>query len=89
MKVLVAILVMMLGWSQYLLWISPEGLPKVSRLRTQLQQQTQANQQLQHRNDEILADIRDLRSGNQAIEERARHDLGMVKRGETFYQVVE
>jgi cell division protein FtsB len=46
------------------------------------------NHVLEQRNDAIRADINDLKSGNAAIEERARNDLGMVKKGETFYQVV-
>ena len=83
------VLVVLLAWSQYVLWFSPNGVRSVWRLRAELQQQTAENKRLMRRNQQVLADIHDLKSGNDAIEERARRDLGMVKRGESFYQEVK
>jgi cell division protein FtsB len=51
--------------------------------------QRQENARLQHRNDALSAEVEDLKSGEAAIEDRARSELGMIKPGETFYRVVE
>ena len=51
--------------------------------------QVEENAQLNERNQTLAAEVDDLKQGYEAIEERARHELGMIKEGETFYQVVE
>ncbi|GAL36371.1 cell division protein DivIC (FtsB) stabilizes FtsL against RasP cleavage [Vibrio maritimus] len=55
---------------------------------TEIQVQQQVNGNLQTRNDEMFAEIDDLRQGLDAIEERARHELGMIQQGETFYRII-
>lgn len=73
---------------QYELWIAPGGFFAIRRLRHNIALVKKTNQELQERNDALLADIKDLKHGNEAIEERAREELGMVKKDEVFYQVV-
>ena len=63
--------------------------PSVAALQQQVQQQTRENAGLQQRNDALAAEVEDLKSGEAAVEERARSELGMIKPGETFYRVVE
>lgn len=75
--------------AQYALWFSSGGIVQNWRLKTAILQLKQENATLLERNAELVADVNDLKQGNEAIEERARNDLGMIKKGETFYQVVK
>lgn len=65
------------------------GIREVRRLQQQVEEQKKENAALKKRNDALSAEVKDLKSGKEAIEERARFDLGLIKPGETFYQVVE
>ena len=65
------------------------GLPDSRALRDTVTAQRAENARLQQRNDALSAEVEDLKSGEAAVEERARSELGMVKPGETFYRVVE
>lgn len=89
MKVLVAVLLMLFALLQYRLWLSDGGLLKVWQLHQAVIRQQEENQQLLERNRALEAEVRDLKEGLAAIEERARSELGMIREGETFYQVVE
>ncbi len=73
---------------QYRLWVSPDGMREVWRLEKAIAAQSDENDQLTERNSTLAAEVRDLKEGRAAIEERARTDLGMVGANETFYQVV-
>jgi cell division protein FtsB len=73
---------------QYPLWFGSASVTEVMRLQHQVTEQTQHNLSLQERNQALEADVKNLKSGMDAIEERARLELGMVRPGETFYQVV-
>ncbi len=73
---------------QYPLWLGKGGWLKVWDLNRQVEAQKQTNQQTQTRNAVLDAEVRDLKQGTEAIEERARSELGMVKRGEVFFQIV-
>jgi cell division protein FtsB len=88
MKVLAAAIVMLLVLLQYRLWLGEGGLREVGRLRAEIESQRDVNQRLKERNRTLAAEVTDLKKGTVAIEERARTDLGMVGKGETFYQVV-
>ena len=88
MKILAATLVVVLALLQYRLWLGEGGMREVRRLRVEIQAQRDENQQLKERNRTLSAEVQDLKKGTVAIEERARTDLGMVGKGETFYQVV-
>jgi cell division protein FtsB len=73
---------------QYRLWISPNGMRDVWRTDEAIEAQTQENARLAQRNRTLAAEVRDLKEGRAAIEERARTDLGMIGANETFFQVV-
>ena len=79
----------LLAFFQYRLWVGEGGSRSVARLEQQVQQQTRENAGLQQRNDALAAEVEDLKSGEAAVEERARSELGMIKPGETSYRVVE
>jgi cell division protein FtsB len=71
------------------LWTGDWSMREVWRLRERVSEQKQENQKLKQRNEALSAEVQDLKNGNEAVEERARSELGLVKPGETFYQVVE
>lgn len=73
---------------QYVFWFGSGSVFSAWKLQHQIAHKAQANAKLKQRNDALHADIADLKRGNQAIEERARSEMGMVKKGETFYQIV-
>lgn len=74
---------------QYQFWIGNGGLVDAYSLQTRVQSQKVVNSKLTERNKALLGEVLDLKRGYDAIEERSRTDLGMVKAGETFYQVVD
>jgi len=73
---------------QYRLWLSDDGMRELSRLSAAVESQQAENAELEERNQQLVAEVQDLKSGMTAIEERARSELGMIGRNETFYQVV-
>ena len=89
MKILASILALLVVALQYPLWVGKGGWMRVWELERNLAQQHEGNARLKARNDALEAEVRDLKEGNEAIEERARLELGMIKRDETFYQVVK
>lgn len=86
---LLVVLVALFAALQYRLWFGEGGDLAVAALRDQVRLQTRDNAGLQQRNDALAAEVEDLKSGEEAVEERARSELGMIKPGETFYRVVE
>ena len=89
LRILVLILLVLLGWLQYRLWFGNGGEREVKTLQQEVQRQARDNEGLQQRNDALAAEVDDLKSGEAAVEERARNELGMIKPGETFYRVVD
>ena len=83
------ILVVILIALQLKLWVGGGGMAEVESLRVSVKKQTEDNAALQKRNEALGADVEDLKHGEQATEARARQELGLIKPGETFYQVVE
>ena len=73
---------------QYRLWMSHEGVQELGRLEKAVEDQRLENETLVSRNARLAAEVRDLKKGVTALEERARSDLGMIAGNETFYQVV-
>jgi cell division protein FtsB len=73
---------------QYRLWLSNDGVRELSRLSESVEHQQSDNAELEDRNEQLVAEVADLKAGMAAIEERARSELGMIGRNETFYQVV-
>jgi cell division protein FtsB len=88
MKWLAAALGLVVVLLQYRIWVSEDGVRELNRLETAVAAQRTENDQLGERNRQLAAEVRDLKSGMQALEERARSDLGMIAGNETFYQVV-
>jgi cell division protein FtsB len=87
MRALIVIFAVALLLLQFRLWISDDGMREVWQLESQVTAQTAANAALAERNDALEAEVIDLKQGLDAAEERARSELGMVKQGETFYQI--
>ncbi len=88
-RMVVLLLVLLLAYLQYQLWFADGGLPQALQLHREIDVLREENVKLRERNDALDAEVRDLQQGLDAIEERAREDLGMIKQGEIFYQVVE
>jgi len=88
MKVLVGLLVVLLVILQYRLWFGDGSLQEVWRLGKEARETKAELLRLQSRNQALEAEVADLKSGLEAIEERARAELGMVDSDETFYQFV-
>ena len=89
MKPIMIFLTVVLLLLQYRLWFSHDGLPSVMHLYRSVVLQEQRNIILEERNQVLAAEVQDLKSGLDAIEERARSELGMIKQGETFIQIIE
>ena len=81
------VLAVLIALLQYPLWLGKGGWVRVLDYERQLQAQRDVNQKLEERNAGLDAEVRDLKSGFEAIEERARYELGMIKGGEIFVQV--
>jgi cell division protein FtsB len=88
MRVLLAILLLVLVALQLKMWFGEGGYRDVQRLAQRVEQQARENETLAQRNRELQAEVEDLRQGLEAIEERARSELGLIKENEEFYQVV-
>lgn len=88
MRWIYLILVSLFLLLQYPLWLGKGGWLKVWDLDRQVEEQKQLNQKTQMRNAVLDAEVRDLKQGVEAIEERARSELGMVKQAEVFFQIV-
>ena len=80
------VLVALIALLQYPLWLGKGGWLRVWDYERQLQAQREVNQALEQRNAGLDAEVRDLKAGYEAIEERARYELGMIKEGEVFVQ---
>ena len=83
------VLVLLLGGLQYRLWVGDGSLAAASRLQQQIAEQQGENERLLERNRILEAEVLELKKGMETVEERARHELGMVKEGETLYQLAE
>jgi len=86
---LAAVLLAALGYLQYRLWHGTGGLVMVDELNAKVTAQREENERLRQRNAALAAEVMDLKSGDVAIEERARSELGMVKPDEIFYRIVD
>lgn len=73
---------------QWKLWVGQDGMREVHALRANVARLRAENAKLKHRNQALEADVKDLKHNGQAVEARARSELGLIKPGETFYQVV-
>jgi cell division protein FtsB len=88
-KVLVVLLFSLLALVQFRLWVGDKSLVEVWRLRQAIVEQGSENALLQSRNQRLEAEVRDLKTGLDAVEERARLELGMIHTDEIYFQIVE
>ena len=88
MRWLIAILLALLVLLQFRLWFGEGGFTDVRRLEQRVEEQRERNEVLARRNAELQAEVEDLRERLEAVEERARSELGLIKEGEEVYQVV-
>ncbi|PQJ89946.1 cell division protein FtsB [Aliivibrio sifiae] len=89
MRTFAILLLVTLGWLQYTLWFGKNGMSDYAQVSNDVTLQEEVNQGLRNRNEQMFAEIDDLKKGSEAIEERARHELGMIKKGETFYRIID
>ena len=88
-KLINGLLLCLLIIIQYGLWAGQSSLGKYFELKQEVSEQREENALQRHRNGILYAEIDDLRTGQEAIEERARNELGMIREGEIFYRVVD
>jgi cell division protein FtsB len=89
MKILAGILSALIVLIQYPLWLGKGGWLRAWHVENELGTQATKNGELEVRNAGLAAEVRDLKQGTEAIEERARYELGMIRRDEVFFQVTE
>ena len=88
MKILIAVLILILVGLQYKLWFGDGSLSEVVQLTHELEIQKKKLNELEERNKILEAQVLDMQNGLDAFEEKARNDLGMIKQGETFIQLI-
>ena len=88
MKILGIVLGALIVLIQYPLWLGKGGWLRAWEMDRQVQAQRDKNAQLQGRNARLEAEVNDLKQGTEAIEERARYELGMIRNDEVFFQLV-
>ena len=89
MRIVIGILFLLLILLQYRLWVGEGSLAEVQSLKKEIAEQKRELAGFRLRNDALQAEVDDLKKGNEAIEARARYELGMIQNGEVFYQIVE
>lgn len=89
LKIVPVILVLLVIFLQYRLWFDSGGILDMLRVRKQLALQVQFNDKLKKRNEKLSQQVHYLQTSNEAVESRARSELGMIKKNETYYQVVK
>ena len=88
MKFIALILVVLLVLLQYRLWMGNGNLEEVAELEQLKAEKIEENRLLEERNHSLAAEVMDLKTGLEAIEERSRSEMGMIKQDETFFQIV-
>jgi len=88
-QILIAALIAVLVFLQYLLWLAEDGVRQTLALRITVEAQIEENAAMDERNRALEADVVDLKNGLMAIEERARTEMGMIRPDETFYRILE
>ena len=89
MKIIAIVLLLLFFWLQYKIWLQDGGIPEVVQLQQEVADVKVEVHSLQERNASLDAEVKDLKKGLDAIEERARSEMGMIKEGEIYYQVIE
>ncbi len=89
MKIIVFVLLVIIAQLQYRLWFGDGSVNEINAYQKRLNDVKLQVEEKKHRNEMLYAEVLDLRKGQEAIEERARDELGMIKNGETFIEVIE
>lgn len=89
MRLLVVLLLVLLVLLQWRLWFGAGGMRTVWELEQAVEAQQAENLERERRNRSLAAEVEDLKKGLEAIEERARSEMGMIREGEIFYQIIE
>lgn len=90
MKYLIVFIVLFTAHLQYRLWYGDDGsIAQIKAYESQLEDLKKQVEEKKQRNAALYAEVEDLRQGREALEERARDELGMIREGETFFQVIE
>lgn len=89
MKILLALLIVFFLGLQYRLWVGDGSLAHVVRLHDDIEKQQSENAYLRDRNRLLAAEVESLKTGTEGIEARAREQMGMIKKGETFFMIVD
>ncbi len=87
--ILIAFLAVLLATLQYRLWYGRGGIGDLAKLQSARDAKALENRRLRERNRALEAEVADLKSGHEAIEERARTEMGMIREDEVFYQIIE
>lgn len=88
MKWLLSLLVVLLFSLQYKLWVGDGSVSEILYLQKEVESQRQHKKELEERNASLAAEVKDLKQGYDAIEERARSEMGMIKKDEVFFQII-
>ncbi len=89
MKFITIILIFLLLLLQINIWFKDDGYPRITELKSLIQDQKNENSAMATRNTQLREEVEDLKKGDAAIEERARTDIGMIKEGEEFYLITQ
>ena len=85
MKFIALLLVLFLVMMQVNVWLTKDGYSRIAEIKELIQDQQKENNEMVSRNSQLKEEIKDLKDGYSAIEEKAREDIGMIKEGEEFY----
>lgn len=89
MRILFVIILLLIAHLQYRLWLGDDSIAEIEAAKLHLANLKKQVDEKKQRNDALYAEVEDLRKGQEALEERARDELGMIKDNETFFQVLE
>ena len=89
MRLVIAVLVLLTVYLQYALWVTRGGSPDVDKLKRAVAEQKDDIARLKERNRSLAAEVMDLKQGLEAVEERSRSEMGMIKRGEVFFRITD
>jgi cell division protein FtsB len=89
MKIIVAIIILLIIHLQYRIWVGDGSIAEIEAYQQRLDDLKKQVEEKRQRNEALYAEVLDLRKGQEAIEERARDELGMIKEDETFFHVLE
>lgn len=89
MKWLIAFLIFVIAAMQYRLWFGDGSLANLVSLKREINNQQEENRILSEKNAQLAAEVKALKKGDDAIEARARNNLGMIKKGETYFMIVD